>query len=192
MLEELGLADQPTILVLNKVDRVTDRSFLDVLKAHHDESIAISAANGEGLDRLEQAVREVLNERALDAEVETGVGNGRVLSYLAQHANIQEPDLRRGQGPAPVPTPPPLPRLPQRARRPGPDQRRTDLRLSTREVFRGPFIGPRKIDLPVQRSGYPFQRPMANESWLIGESEWVGRAPESPRIPDPSTMSHLP
>jgi GTP-binding protein HflX len=90
VLEELGLAEQPTILVLNKVDRVPDRSFLDVLKAHHDESISIRAANGEGLDRLEQAVREVLNERALDAEVETGVGNGRVLSYLAQHANIRE------------------------------------------------------------------------------------------------------
>jgi len=90
VLEELGLAQQPTILVLNKVDKVPDRSFLDVLRAHHDESISISAAQGEGLDRLEQAVREVLNERALDAEVETGVGNGRVLAYLAQHAQIHD------------------------------------------------------------------------------------------------------
>ena len=53
VLEELGLADHPTILVLNKADRVPDRSFLDVLEAHHDESVAISAAKGEGLDRLE-------------------------------------------------------------------------------------------------------------------------------------------
>ena len=90
VLEELGLSEQPTILVLNKVDRVSDQSYLDVLRAHHDDSISISAANGEGLDRLQQAVREVLNERALDAEVETGVGNGRVLSYLAQHANIRD------------------------------------------------------------------------------------------------------
>jgi GTPase len=89
VLEELGLRDQPTILVLNKVDRVPDRSYLDVLRAHHDESIAISAGRGEGLDRLEQAVREVLHERALDAEVETGVENGRVLAYLAQHAQIR-------------------------------------------------------------------------------------------------------
>lgn len=88
VLEELGLAEQPTILVLNKADLVPDRSFLDVLKAHHDDSVAISAARGEGLDRLEQAVRESLNERALDAEVETGVENGRVLAYLAQHAQI--------------------------------------------------------------------------------------------------------
>jgi GTP-binding protein HflX len=88
VLEELGLSEQPTILVLNKADRVPDRSFLDVLRAHHRDSVTISAVGGDGLDRLEQAVRESLNERALDAEVETGVENGRVLAYLAQHAQI--------------------------------------------------------------------------------------------------------
>jgi GTP-binding protein HflX len=88
VLAELGLSDHPTILVLNKSDRVPDRSFLDVLRAHHRDSIAISAARASGLDRLEQAVQEALHERALDAEVETGVGNGRVLAYLAQHAQI--------------------------------------------------------------------------------------------------------
>ena len=89
VLEELGLADHPTILILNQADRVPDRSFLDVLKAHHNHSIAISAARKDGLDQLEEAVREALNERALDAEIETGVGNGRVLAYLAQHAQIR-------------------------------------------------------------------------------------------------------
>ncbi|SIN79954.1 GTP-binding protein HflX [Singulisphaera sp. GP187] len=88
VLEELGLADQPTILVLNKADRVPDRSFLDVLKAHHHDPITISAAQGDGIDRLELAVRESLHERSLDAEIETGVENGRVLAYLAQHAQI--------------------------------------------------------------------------------------------------------
>ena len=90
VLEELGLREHPTILVLNKADRVPDRSFLDVLRAHHDESIAISAADGDGLDRLECAVREALNENALDAEVETAVGDGPVLAYLAQHALIRD------------------------------------------------------------------------------------------------------
>jgi GTP-binding protein HflX len=89
VLEELGLEEHPTLLVLNKADKVPDRSFLDVLKSHHDESVTISAANRDGLDRLEQAVRESLQERSLDAEVETSVGNGRVLAYLAQHAQIR-------------------------------------------------------------------------------------------------------
>jgi GTP-binding protein HflX len=90
VLNELGLTEHPTLLVLNKVDRVPDRSYLDVLRAHHAESVAISAATGQGLDVLEQAVRESLADQALEAEVETAVSNGRVLSYLAQHAQVRE------------------------------------------------------------------------------------------------------
>ncbi|MFO0891037.1 MAG: GTPase HflX [Isosphaeraceae bacterium] len=90
VLTELGLEDHPTLLVLNKADRVPDRSFLDVLRAHHRDSVTISAARRDGLDQLEQAVREALLDRALEAEVETGVSNGRVLAYLAQHAQIQD------------------------------------------------------------------------------------------------------
>ncbi len=90
VLDELGLTDHPTLLVLNKADRVPDRSYLDVLKAHHDESVTVSASTGDGLDRLAQAVRESLAEQALDAQVETTVGNGRVLAYLAQHAQVRD------------------------------------------------------------------------------------------------------
>ena len=89
VLDELGLVDHPTILVLNKADRVPDRSFLDVLRSHHRDTVTISAAKGDGLAGLEHAVRNALLDRALDAEIETGVGNGRVLAYLAQHAQIQ-------------------------------------------------------------------------------------------------------
>lgn len=98
VLDELGLTDHPTLLVLNQIDRVPDRSFLDVLRARHGDAIPISAATGQGLDRLEQAVRERLAEQALDAEIETRVGDGRILAYLAEHAQIhdrtyRDPDL---------------------------------------------------------------------------------------------------
>jgi len=88
VLDELDLNDHPTLLVLNKTDQVPDRSFLDVLRAHHRDSVAISAATGEGIEDFENAVREALHERALRAEVETGIANGKVLAYLAQHAQI--------------------------------------------------------------------------------------------------------
>ena len=58
VLDELGLADHPTLLVLNKADQVPDRSFLDVLKAHHDESIVISIT-GNGLKTLEVVADEL-------------------------------------------------------------------------------------------------------------------------------------
>ena len=103
VLDELGLADHPTLLVLNKADRVPDRSFLDVLRAHHRDSVAISAAQGEGLDDLEQAVREALLDRALDAEVETGVGQRPRPGLPGPARPDPEPDLRRRPRPAPVP-----------------------------------------------------------------------------------------
>jgi GTP-binding protein HflX len=90
VLDDLGLNEHPTILVLNKADQVPDRSFLDVLHAHHENSIAVSAARRSGLERLEQAAREALHEQAVDAEIEADAGDGRVLAYLAQHAEVRE------------------------------------------------------------------------------------------------------
>lgn len=90
VLEELGLKDHPTLLVLNKADKVPDRSFLDVLRAHHRDSICISAAKREGLEALEHAVRLALLNSAMDVEIETSVADGRVLAYLAQHAQVYD------------------------------------------------------------------------------------------------------
>lgn len=88
VLRELGLEDHPTILVLNKADRVPDRSFIDVLRAHHEESILISAAKKDGLDRLEQAVREKLHELAVESDVVFPPAEGKLLAYLNQNASI--------------------------------------------------------------------------------------------------------
>ena len=88
MLTELGCGDKPTLLVLNKVDRVADPSHLHVLQRHHPQAVAVSAATGQGLDDLRDAVIEVLSADFADAEVTTGMANGRVLAYLAAHAEV--------------------------------------------------------------------------------------------------------
>jgi GTP-binding protein HflX len=88
VLKELGCGDNPTLLVLNKVDRVPDLSFLQVLQQHHPRSAAISAATGEGLDQLREAVVEEIGADFASAIVQTGAGNGKVLAYLAAHAEI--------------------------------------------------------------------------------------------------------
>src|SRR5262249_29215796 len=49
VLEELGCAKKPALLVLNKIDRLADRSYLDVLMRHHPRAVAISAAAGQAL-----------------------------------------------------------------------------------------------------------------------------------------------
>jgi GTP-binding protein HflX len=94
VLKELNCDTRPTLLVLNKVDQVQDRSILHVLASRHPRSIAISAVTGEGLDALHESVIEVLSQDFADAEVETDAGNGRVLAYLAAHADIYRQEYR--------------------------------------------------------------------------------------------------
>jgi GTP-binding protein HflX len=88
VLKELDCGDKPSLLVLNKVDRVRDLSYLHVLQSHHPRAVAISAAKGRGLEALQEAVIEALSADFADAEIDTDAGNGKVLSYLAAHAEI--------------------------------------------------------------------------------------------------------
>jgi GTP-binding protein HflX len=88
VLGELGCADKPTLLVLNKVDRLDDPSLLHVLQRHHPRAVAVSAAEGQGLDALREAVVEMLSADFANAAIDTDAGNGKVLAYLAAHAEI--------------------------------------------------------------------------------------------------------
>src|SRR5207249_10275567 len=67
VLKELGCDAKPTLLVLNKADKVPDRSFLDVLMSHHPKAVAVSAATGQGLDELREAVMGALSADFADA-----------------------------------------------------------------------------------------------------------------------------
>jgi GTP-binding protein HflX len=94
VLAELGCADKPTILVLNKIDKVTDRTALAVLKAHHPKAVAVSGLTGEGLDLLEEAVMAALASSFAEAEIVTDSGNGRVLAFLNANAEIYRQEFR--------------------------------------------------------------------------------------------------
>jgi GTP-binding protein HflX len=88
VLTELGVRNKPTILVLNKIDKVTDRSILDVLKAHHPKAVAISGMTGEGLSDLRDAVIGALSADFAPAEIVTDAANGKVLAFLNANAEI--------------------------------------------------------------------------------------------------------
>ncbi|MBM4071464.1 MAG: GTPase HflX [Planctomycetes bacterium] len=88
VLKEIGCGDKPTLLVLNKVDRVQDVSLLHVLEKHHRHSVPVSAFKKQGLDELRAAVIEMLSADFANAEIDVPAGNGRVLAYLAAHADV--------------------------------------------------------------------------------------------------------
>jgi GTP-binding protein HflX len=90
VLEKVGISCDNTILVLNKIDAAGDRSIIDVLRLRYDNAICVSAATGEGIDRLTELVGSRLGSGYVDAKVEMSVGNGRLLAWLAQHGEISD------------------------------------------------------------------------------------------------------
>lgn len=88
VLEELGISEKDTLLVLNKIDAVQDRTRLDQLLSRYPNAIPVSAHRRSGLDQLAGAVSEALSHAFRDVDVETGVENGRLLAYLAAHGEV--------------------------------------------------------------------------------------------------------
>jgi GTP-binding protein HflX len=88
VLKEIECDKRPTLLVLNKIDQLKDLSYLQVLQAHHPRAVAVSAHTGKGIDSLEDAVIEMLSADFLQVNIDVDAGNGRVLAYLAAHADI--------------------------------------------------------------------------------------------------------
>ncbi|MFM8272253.1 MAG: GTPase HflX [Gemmata sp.] len=94
VLKELECDGKATILVLNKIDRLQDRSVLTLLEAHHPRAIAVSGLTGEGAAQLEDAVMEALAADFAEAEIVTDSGNGKVLAFLNAHAEIYRQEFR--------------------------------------------------------------------------------------------------
>jgi GTP-binding protein HflX len=88
VLEELGIREKDTILVLNQIDAIDDPGTLELLKQRYPMAMFVSARTGEGLSRLATAVSNALSHHFLDVDVELDVANGRLLAYLAKNGEI--------------------------------------------------------------------------------------------------------
>ena len=93
-MKELECDKNASLLVLNKVDKVTDRTALDVLVAHHPKAICASALTGEGIESLTETVVEMLSRDFVDAEIVTPTSNGKAIAYLNAHAEIYRQEYR--------------------------------------------------------------------------------------------------
>lgn len=93
VLGEIGIETGNVLLVLNKVDLAlaASRTTLDILRHEHPEAVAVSAVSGIGLEELRDAVTQRLGGY-VRAVIETSAGNGKLLSFLAQHADVTERD----------------------------------------------------------------------------------------------------
>lgn len=88
VLEELGIQAKDMLLVLNKVDQLQERGQLDAMLHRYPNAIPVSARKKQGIEQLKVKVSEALSRRFLDLDIESDVGNGRLLAYLAAHGEV--------------------------------------------------------------------------------------------------------
>ena len=94
VLEEIGVGDQPRILVLNKADRLDDDRRHELAFRHADASL-VSAVTGEGLDALRERIADEFERRMQDVELLVPFSEGGTLSELHDLAG----DLERTETP---------------------------------------------------------------------------------------------
>jgi GTP-binding protein HflX len=92
VLKELAIDEKDTLLVLNKVDAISesDAEQLNRLLNRYPFAVPISAVTGEGVDALTKAVSLALSRSFLDLEVEGDISDGRLIAYLEKHGEVLE------------------------------------------------------------------------------------------------------
>lgn len=88
VLKELGCDNKPTIMVFNKIDAVKDESVIPLLRTHYRDCIVISAKIHQGIEDLKQKILEMLEKNFVNVELSCSAGNGKLIAYLYEHANI--------------------------------------------------------------------------------------------------------
>jgi GTP-binding protein HflX len=91
VLADIGADDRPTLLVLNKIDRL-DGAARDavLLEAEREGGVALSATCGDGIETLRGMIDAVLDARMTRAEFRVPYDRGEVLARLHRHGSVLE------------------------------------------------------------------------------------------------------
>ena len=88
VLRELEIEEKDTVLVLNKKDQVKDPGTLEAILARYPNAVPVSAKTGQGFEELLKVVSDALSRSFQDVDIEMGIGNGKLLAYLADKGEI--------------------------------------------------------------------------------------------------------
>lgn len=88
VLEEIGCDNKPTLMVLNKIDRLADPAEIQILRSKFARSVPVSAHSGEGIHDLQEEVMGFVSHAMVPLKVRVSSANGRFLAWLGAHAEI--------------------------------------------------------------------------------------------------------
>jgi GTP-binding protein HflX len=96
VLKQLGAKDIPTLMVLNKTDRLDDLDALSDLSQSYPEGIAVSALRGTGLDALKLRLLEEASSNEIEVNFEIPQTHGQIINYIYNHGRIINKEFKDG------------------------------------------------------------------------------------------------
>ncbi len=97
VLAEIGAADAPEILLLNKIDTEEGEAAYPFWRTLNPAAIPVSARTGIGLDHLTEAVYRAVRGQQVDVTLEADVANGRLLSFIESHSRVHDRQFSDGR-----------------------------------------------------------------------------------------------
>ena len=88
VLKELNSLDKATILVLNKIDRLQDKQWLEALKGGFDHAVAISAKTGEGVEQLLDEISKMLSSLVVEINVDIPIDRMDLVSLAHEEGEV--------------------------------------------------------------------------------------------------------
>jgi len=89
VLEELGAADKPMIVALNKVDKLPASEVENIVSGEFPGGVAVSAVHGEGFEVLLSEVEEVLQRNMVSVRVKLPYRAAELVALFHQQGSIE-------------------------------------------------------------------------------------------------------
>lgn len=90
VLGELEATDKPTLVVFNKIDKITDPAARAVLRRHFPDSVFVSVLTGEGMDTLVERIGGFVDQDTVTADLALPLERTEVLARLHREAQVHE------------------------------------------------------------------------------------------------------
>lgn len=88
VLKELEAADKPTIMVLNKIDHIPDKSFLKYVESNFKNAVSISAKTGENLPSLLEKIKVMLSAVFVEIDVVVPINRMDLVSLAHKEGEV--------------------------------------------------------------------------------------------------------
>jgi len=92
VLEELGAQDKPILVALNKIDLLSDRSWLEISKKEFPNSIYLSAKTGENLDALVAKITDYFSDLMLSLKITIPHSRMELVDFFYRQAKVKKID----------------------------------------------------------------------------------------------------